>query len=345
MYTFIKIIKKFDVPGDSGTGLYIKVNGVYYLRGLVSSTLLNDDSNCDTMNFAIYTDVLKFTSWIDGSKDKTSQLNEENSKIEKEKLRQENCGIMKGKLDASEVEDSIFPWTVSVVRSDEKKGNLLLYTGTLISSRHVVLQVSNFLEMAYSLSKLRLFFGPATPTTLGIAVSLITSYPDFKKKGNFEIIPDIAVLLSAKAIEFTDEIFPVCLPTNTENSDIVEGKLGYTVGLNMEDVDDNSLTYSKNFVPLKVASVKHCSSIYGEFFFNSSSSTFYCAKPEVRTAKPYQLNDPFYIEIEGRWNIVGFLYSCRNTTVRSCSGQKALMFDNISTLSSLIRADLPPVNY
>lgn len=49
--------------GDSGNGFIVKVGGVSYLRGIVSSSLLSGIS-CDVTNSAIYTDVLKFGDWI-----------------------------------------------------------------------------------------------------------------------------------------------------------------------------------------------------------------------------------------------------------------------------------------
>lgn len=49
--------------GDSGSGFYIEKDGVFYLRGIVSSSTLN---KCDGRNFAIYSDVFKYTSFING---------------------------------------------------------------------------------------------------------------------------------------------------------------------------------------------------------------------------------------------------------------------------------------
>lgn len=49
--------------GDSGGGFYIKVNKVYYLRGIVSSSLIKD-GGCDVSKYAVYTNVLKFRGWI-----------------------------------------------------------------------------------------------------------------------------------------------------------------------------------------------------------------------------------------------------------------------------------------
>lgn len=49
--------------GDSGAGLFIEVDGVYYLRGIVSSSVING-GGCDVWKNAVYTNVLKFDGWI-----------------------------------------------------------------------------------------------------------------------------------------------------------------------------------------------------------------------------------------------------------------------------------------
>lgn len=51
--------------GDSGSGLFIKVDGVYYLIGIVSSGR-PDGEDCGVFINAIYTNVLKFRNWITG---------------------------------------------------------------------------------------------------------------------------------------------------------------------------------------------------------------------------------------------------------------------------------------
>lgn len=49
--------------GDSGSGLVVSVNGLHYLRGIVSSSLLTV-LGCDVFNHAVYTNVLEFRDWI-----------------------------------------------------------------------------------------------------------------------------------------------------------------------------------------------------------------------------------------------------------------------------------------
>ena len=50
--------------GDSGGGVSIKVGPFFYFRGIVSAGLW-DGMSCDAFKYSIFTDVLKFTPWID----------------------------------------------------------------------------------------------------------------------------------------------------------------------------------------------------------------------------------------------------------------------------------------
>lgn len=51
--------------GDSGGGLFVEVNGMFHLKGIVSSSLVKN-GDCDVSTNAVYTNVLKFKDWIDG---------------------------------------------------------------------------------------------------------------------------------------------------------------------------------------------------------------------------------------------------------------------------------------
>jgi len=50
--------------GDSGSGVYVKHNEIFYLRGLVSSGLINNNYECDTHRQAVFTDVPEYYDWI-----------------------------------------------------------------------------------------------------------------------------------------------------------------------------------------------------------------------------------------------------------------------------------------
>jgi secreted trypsin-like serine protease len=94
--------------GDSGHGLFIEIENVFYLKGVVSSSL-SDPSGCYTKNFAIYTNVMKYLEWI---------KNPNGVK--------ETCGIMSssaglvagGKVATREQ----FPWVVAISLFTEADG-------------------------------------------------------------------------------------------------------------------------------------------------------------------------------------------------------------------------------
>lgn len=45
----------------------MKVGNRWYLRGIVSASLIDTvEMTCDYKNYAIFTDVAQFTSWIEG---------------------------------------------------------------------------------------------------------------------------------------------------------------------------------------------------------------------------------------------------------------------------------------
>lgn len=50
--------------GDSGGSLTLEENGVYRFRGIVSLTVAKDNGLCNPMEYVIFTDVVKYLSWI-----------------------------------------------------------------------------------------------------------------------------------------------------------------------------------------------------------------------------------------------------------------------------------------
>lgn len=50
--------------GDSGGGFFTKVGEAWYLRGIVSSSVVDNDGRCDVNQFAVFTNVVKYTPWV-----------------------------------------------------------------------------------------------------------------------------------------------------------------------------------------------------------------------------------------------------------------------------------------
>jgi len=55
--------------GDSGSGVIVSYNETFYLRGIVSSSLINELGACNVYNHSVYTNVVKFHSWIEDISD------------------------------------------------------------------------------------------------------------------------------------------------------------------------------------------------------------------------------------------------------------------------------------
>lgn len=51
--------------GDSGGAFVVKSGDIWYLRGIVSAALLDHTlDSCDVNNYAVFTDVVRFNSWV-----------------------------------------------------------------------------------------------------------------------------------------------------------------------------------------------------------------------------------------------------------------------------------------
>jgi hypothetical protein len=50
--------------GDSGSGVFVEYGSLYYLRGIVSSSLTRGLYGCDVDSLAVFTDASKFYDWI-----------------------------------------------------------------------------------------------------------------------------------------------------------------------------------------------------------------------------------------------------------------------------------------
>ena len=50
--------------GDSGSGFVVEIGDIFYLRGIVSSSLSNPILGCDVNSYSVFTDTLKYVNWV-----------------------------------------------------------------------------------------------------------------------------------------------------------------------------------------------------------------------------------------------------------------------------------------
>lgn len=63
--------------GDSGSGFFVKTNRRYFLKGIVSTSLLSLN-RCNTNTYSVFTDVTKFVGWIENKMEQTKEVEEKN---------------------------------------------------------------------------------------------------------------------------------------------------------------------------------------------------------------------------------------------------------------------------
>lgn len=165
--------KRGPCRGDSGSGLYVRFNGLFFLGGIVSASLTSFTGECDVTNYALYTNIGKFLDFIENPTEEVSfsvQTTQQtrpytrttHSYAATTTVRRftsrpgygggygasytaalaPTCGFMSsatGLIQGGKpATRSLFPWTVGIL-VNQGYGNFQYFsTGTLISHLHVV---------------------------------------------------------------------------------------------------------------------------------------------------------------------------------------------------------------
>lgn len=51
--------------GDSGGGFFVRHDGTYYLRGVISASIFDISHGCSVKSYALFTDLVNFSDWIE----------------------------------------------------------------------------------------------------------------------------------------------------------------------------------------------------------------------------------------------------------------------------------------
>ena len=124
--------------GDSGGGLYIRNGNIFYLKGLVSASLLDNLKQCDVTNFALYTNVYKFIDWIEYP---TEELLVVNQPSVPSYSRDGGCGIPSQItsliVGGNNFQRGAWPWMVAIMKKATSPPTFFC-GGVLISNTKVV---------------------------------------------------------------------------------------------------------------------------------------------------------------------------------------------------------------
>jgi hypothetical protein len=307
--------------GDSGSGLFIEVGNVFYLKGIVSSSL-RDSSGCYTKNFAIYTNVMKYLDWIENP-----------NGVE------EGCGIMSssaglvqgGKISTQEQ----FPWVVAVkkyyttVNGWEHTGS-----GSLISHKHVVTTANSVSYVKYGElykaaenENIRLYLGttkwnntnePGAVLIDGAnGIEKMVLYPGTRAGiGSKKLlsINDLAAIFLKNSIQFSKFISPICLwKFDTKVSDQV-GQIAYGVGYGRNE--NKIVTGIRKHAPMTITDDDECKgSVFREWIENDPTREYFCAKGDGNNFA-YFFDDPLFMKTNGKWYLRGLIIGVSNVSPR-----------------------------
>lgn len=304
--------------GDSGGGLVIRNGDQFFLKGLVSASLINNQSFCDVENYALYTNVIIFTDWIENpSEDYSATLYARTSS--------QTCGVMSGStsliVGGSLATREMFPW---VVLLDTGKYNS---TGTLVSDRHIAVKAMNVLyydsktddDAVVPFNRFKMYFGienrdkTNVPGALRLEgsshISQILIHPTLvdPNAGN------IAVIVLKNPIARSSYVSPICLPQSPLIISESQGKSAYLVGWGWDETGTSSKT--KKYATLKIRNEKDCKTEWNDELQAVGSAKFFCAGGDGVQGPGYR-EGPLYMKRNNQWFLTG-IFSKRRIHDRS----------------------------
>lgn len=218
--------------GDSGGGLIIKSSNVYYLYGIVSSSLVRDGL-CDLHNYAIFTNVQMYKEWI-----KSSSNSIANFQI-KTPPSSNDCGVMSS--SSGLIQNGAFtlrrefPWMVSIlIQNGAGK-----HGGVLVSSRHFISHPASVGWYSNEAKKLvprpldhvKVYLGALYhgDSEFVYDASKIVIHPYHKYQADTNI-NNIAITKLSRTAQINDFIRPVCLWTFNDDINLIRNLPLYAAG-------------------------------------------------------------------------------------------------------------------
>lgn len=323
--------------GDSGSAFMVKINGKFYFKGLVSSSLISE-TGCYTKDYAIYTDVPKYFDFIENPvKIEIPQYSELIESLERS--IEKGCGVMSSStslvIGGSFSSQEQFPWLVAVW-----KGVVGHYgSGSLVTNRHVV---TTAIEVSYLNSTTRLRYA-AKPNEIRLYLGT-TKYESNNEPGSMfvdgvkdvvvypgardEIIRifNIAVVTMNKPIAFSSVISPVCLWEFGSSITEQVGQTAFGVGYGWDESYES--TGIKKHVSMKIDEMERCRN-----FFPSLRSIpnidFFCASGQNGNIA-FSYDSPLYLKKNNKWFLRGLFNSYDNLkSTRNINTNGPILYENI----------------
>jgi secreted trypsin-like serine protease len=222
--------------GDSGGGIFTSVGNTWLLRGITSVNLRDSHSDCHTNKPAVYTNMEKFTSWVERFLNENVKFKNEVTKFDKNVCDEVSNRATNIFVDGKISYSNKWPWLVALFTTSK---HTFFGGGSLISKRFVLTAAHGLQdkkeERPIDPKDVIVYLGRwnlTDPTEASV-----TEQPE-----EFFIHPDwnpfdtrwdadIAVIKLTNDVALSENIRPVCLWTSKIKAKAKQNKRKYNVGV------------------------------------------------------------------------------------------------------------------
>lgn len=321
--------------------MFVKSGNAYFLQGIVSASLVDDDDRCDVSSFALFTNVFKFLDWI---QDPRGEAELQKPKEKPAKVGSGACGIMSAAAgliqngkNATEIQ---WPWSVVVFNkfyyhpTIEGQTYVNFDLGSLISERHVIGDGLYFSEPDGDGGKrkpmdgnlINAYFGVSNIDDYAHSYSLVLDgaekifiHPNLGSNMSLKYA-NFAIIKFKVAVTFSQYISPVCLSSFDGDPFAFTGRFAYAVGMGYSETEE--ITKNRRYSPMRIRSKDLCVEDWSVVKDNSS---YFCAGGDGRSNACWS-DHPLYLKDNDKWFLHGFFQIAYNQG-RGCRTDRSVLYE------------------
>lgn len=331
--------------GDSGGGLFVESNGVYFVTGIVSASLLKA-GKCDVSNFAAFTDVTKFIPWIESPE--SQPTSEDLSKV---------CGVMSssaGLIQKGKKSSAVqWPWAVIITIKGWQytiDGDTYptFEIGSLVSAKHVIgdgyfnTEVDGEKRKTVPNDAITTYYGVTNIDEYASSNSLVLDgvekifvHPNL---GNIHSLKfaNFAILKLKTSVTFSQYISPVCISSFTGDPYSLTGRFAYAVGMGYSETGK---TKDRKYSPMRIRSKEICDVEY-EFSLGTAKNRdhYFCAGGDGKMNACWS-DHPLYMKLNNKWYLHAFLQVAYNED-KGCSTTLPVLYETAGVYSAWIQSHI-----
>lgn len=313
---------------NAGSGLFVKINGVYHLRGILSS--IPNEGSCDVNNYSIFTNVLKFKPWI------------------KSKKTSEECGVMStstGLIQGGKFSTrKDFPWMASIVVKDGKFN----VSGVLVSHKHVI---SNSLYVVthdgdsqkfetVDIHRIKIYLAALKHDKSNFMFRPIKIVLNpYLKEIDGSAINNVNVITLYRTVQFNEFIRPICLWTSGYDLSLIYESPIYAVGYGVDETGKVS-NIKKHVKMIFLQDDAACHEKFQEVTPNVIRETSTFCIESSGSGAPCEYDRYLFVKYNDRWYLRGAFqarFIHRNGT---CSLDHPFLYEDLAKHTKWIQSQI-----